>query len=158
LDGCTSRTVHLFMNKKTWILVALAIVLGAVYIIHFSNWFKPKVMAIAHNGRFGQINFTLGNPYQLTALKVVSVSALESNKYALPTWELKSDSNSVPTKMFSYGDRIRGMKPAVDNVRAEPLEPGTTYRIFVEAGSLKAQHDFTTDAPGSPSSRARPAR
>jgi hypothetical protein len=146
------------MNKKTWILVAVAIALGAVYIIHFSNWFKPKIMAIAHNERFGRINFTLGNPYRLTALKVVSVSELESNKYALPTWELKSDSNSAPVKMFSYGDRIRGMKPAIDNAKPEPLEPGTTYRIFVEAGSLKAQHDFTADAAAGPPNRARPAR
>ncbi len=145
------------MNKKTWILITLAIVLGAVYIIHFSSWFKPKVMAIAHNGRFGHVNFTLGTPFQLTALKVVSVSALESNKYALPAWELKSDSNSAPIKMFSYGERIRGMKPVLENTRPEPLEPGSTYRIYVEAGSLKAQHDFTTDANFGPANRARSA-
>jgi hypothetical protein len=136
------------MNKKSWILIAAAIVLGAVYIIHFSNWFKPKVMAIAHNGRFGSINFTLGDSFKLTSIKVVSVSALESNKYALPMWELKSDSNSVPVKLFSYGDRIHGMKPAIESARPEPLVAGTTYRIFVEAGSLKAQHDFIpTDDP-----------
>ena len=146
------------MNKKTWILVALAIVLGAVYVIHFSHWFKPKVLAIAHNGRFGRINFTLGDPYRLTALKVVSVSELQSNKYAPPVWELKSDSNSVPVKMFSYGDHIRGMKPVIETARPEPLEPGTTYRIFVEAGSLKAQHDFIADDPAGSPSRARPAR
>lgn len=145
------------MNKKTWILITVAIVLGAVYIIHFSNWFKPKIMAIAHNGRFGRVNFTLGNPYRLTALKVVSVSALESNKYALPVWELKSDSNSAPIKMFAYGERIRGMKPALENTRPEPLEPGTTYRLFVESGSLKAQHDFSLDADGRPPNRARSA-
>jgi len=96
------------MNKKSWFLIALAIVLGAVYIIHFSGWFKPKVMAIAHNGRFGHINFSLGSAFQLTSVKVVSVSALESNKYALPAWELKSDSNSVPVKTFAYGDHIGG--------------------------------------------------
>jgi len=146
------------MNKKSWILIAVAIVLGAVYIIHFSNWFKPKAMAIAHNGRFGRINFSLGNPFQLTAVKVVSVSAFESNKYALPVWELKSDSNSVPVKLFSYGERIRGMKPAIATAVPEPLVPGTTYRIFVEAGSLKAQHDFTpVDDPRAPN-RARPAQ
>jgi hypothetical protein len=145
------------MNKKSWILVAVAIVLGAVYIIHFSNWFKPKVMLVAHNGRFGHINFTLGNPYKLTSVKVVSVSALESNKYALPVWELKSDSNSVPTKLFSYGDRIRGMKPIVSNARPEPLVPGAPYRLFVEAGSLKAQHDFTVDDDSRPPNRARSA-
>jgi hypothetical protein len=145
------------MNKKNWILIGIAILLGAVYIIHFSNWFKPKVMAIAHNGRFGQINFTLGDSFKLTSIKVVSVSALESNKYALPMWELKSDSNSVPVKLFAYGGRIRGMKPAIESTRPEPLVAGTTYRIFVEAGSLKAQHDFTpADDPRAPN-RARSA-
>jgi hypothetical protein len=145
------------MNKKTWIFVTIAIVLGAVYIIHFSNWFKPKVMTIAHNGRFGRINFTLGNPFQLTSVRVVSVSALQSNKYALPAWELKSDSNSIPVKLFSYGDRIRGMKPAIAGARPEPLEPGATYRLFVEAGSLNAEHDFTFDADPRSTNRARSA-
>jgi hypothetical protein len=145
------------MNKKSWILVAVAIVLGAVYIIHFSSWFKPKVLAIAHNGRFGRINFTLGNAFQLTSVKVVSVAALESNKYALPVWELKSDSNSVPVKLFSYGERIRGMKPAIENARAEPLIAGTTYRIFVEAGSLKAKYDFTPADDSRAPNRARSA-
>ena len=145
------------MNKKTWILVSLAIVLGAVYIIHFSNWFKPKVMTIAHNGRFGRVNFTLGYPYRLTSVKVVSVSALESNKYALPVWELKSDSNSVPVQLFSYGDRIRGMKPAYENTRPEPLIAGTTYRLIVEAGPLKAEHDFTPTDDSRPPNRARSA-
>ena len=145
------------MNKKNWILIAVAIVLGAIYVIHFSGWFKPKVLAIAHNGRFGVISFTLGEPFKLTAIKVVSVSALESNKYALPMWELKSDSNSIPVKLFSYGEHIRGMKPAIANAEAEPLEAGTTYRIFVESGSLKAQHDFTpADNPRGPN-RARSA-
>ena len=151
-----ARLFILFMNKKSWSLVAVAIVLGAVYVFHFSNWFKPKVMLIAHNERFGQVNFSLGYPYRLTSLKVVSVSALESNKYALPAWELKSDSNSAPIKMFSYGDRIRGMKPIVSNARPEPLDPGATYRLFVEAGSQKAQHDFTINTNFAPRNRARP--
>jgi len=145
------------MNKKSWILIAAAVVLGAIYIIHFSNWFKPKIMTIAHNGRFGQINFTLGSPYKLTAIKVVSVSELESNKYALPVWELKSDSNSVPTKLFSYGARIRGMKPAIADTEPQPLIAGMTYRLFVEAGSLKAQHDFTPADDPRARNRARPA-
>jgi hypothetical protein len=145
------------MNKKSWILVAVAIVLGAVYIIHFSNWFKPKVMAIAHNGRFGRVNFTLGNSFRLTSVKVVPVSAWESNKYALPVWELKSDSNSVPVKLFAYGERIRGMKPAVENLRPEPLVAGTAYRIFVEAGPLKAEHDFTPADDSRAPNRARSA-
>jgi len=145
------------MNKKSWILIAVAIVLGAVYIIHFSHWFKPKVMAVAYNGRFGDANFTLGDAFKLTSIKVVSVSALESNKYALPMWELKSDSNSAPVKLFSYGKPIRGMKPAIAGARAEPLIAGTPYRIFVEAGSLKAQNDFTPADDPRARNRARSA-
>jgi hypothetical protein len=131
------------MNKKSWILIAIAIVLGSVYIIHFSGWFKPKVILISHDQRFGRINFSLGTAYPLTSIKVVPVSALQSNKYALPVWELKSDSNSVPTKIFSYGERIRGMKPLVSNARPDPLEPGVAYRLFVEIGPRKVEHDFT---------------
>lgn len=144
------------MNKKSWLLIGVVVVLGAVYVIHFSNWFKPKALLIAHNERFGSVNFTLGNPYRLTSIKVVSVSALESNKYALPVWELKSDSNSVPVKLFSYGEHIRGMKPPVSNARPEPLVPGETYRLFVDTGSLKAQHDFTLPTNAAPN-RGRPA-
>jgi hypothetical protein len=144
------------MNKKSWALVSAALVLGIVYVIYFTSLFKPKVMLIAHNERFGRVNFNLGYPYRLTSLKVVSVSALESNKYALPAWELKSDSNSVPIKMFSYGERIRGMQPIVSNARPEPLDPGATYRLFIEAGSEKAQHDFTINIDPSPRNRARP--
>jgi hypothetical protein len=143
------------MNKKSWALVAIAIVLGAVYIIHFSNWFKPKVMLISHNERFGRINFSLGNAYRLTSLKVVSVTALSSNKYALPVWELKSDSNSVPIKIFSYGERLRGMKPTVSNAKPESLTPGEPYRLFVEASTLKAEHDFTPSTNAPPGNRAR---
>lgn len=143
------------MNKKTWVLIAFAVALGALYLIFFSNWFRPKVMSIAHNQRFGRVNFTLGYPYRLTSLKVVSLSGFQTNKYILPAWELKSDSNSAPVKIFSYGQRINGMKPAISNTRAEALVPGETYRLFVEAGSLKAQCDFTAVSNAVPSNRAR---
>ena len=145
------------MTKKSWVLVSVAFALCVVYVIFFSNWFKPKTMLIAHNERFGQVNFSLGYPYRLTSLKVVSVSALESNKYALPVWELKSDSNSVPIKIFSYGQGIRGMQPIVSNARPEPLAPGESYRLFVEAGPQKAQHDFIINTNFTPRNRARPA-
>jgi hypothetical protein len=145
------------MNKKSWILTAVAIVLGVVYIVHFSNWFKPKVIFISHNQRFGRVNFSLGNSYQLTSLRVVSVTALQSNKYALPVWELKSESNSAPVKIFSYGQRIRGMEPIVSNAKPEPLTPGETYRLFVEVGTHKLEHDFTADANAAPPNRGRSA-
>lgn len=131
------------MNKKSWSLVTVAVVLGLCYVIYFTDWFKPKLIHISYTKRTGHVQFALGQAYQLTSIKVIPVLALESNKYALPVWELKSDSNSVPTKLFSYGQRIRGMKPAVANERPEPLEAGTVYRLFVEAAGRKAEHDFT---------------
>lgn len=133
------------MNKKSWFLVTVAVALCVCYVIFFTNWFRSKTaILIADNERFGGlVSFTFAQPCQLTYLKVVSVSALQSNKYALPVWELKSDSNSIPTKFFRYGQNIRGMKPAVANTRAEPLEHGTAYRLFIEAAGSKAQHDFT---------------
>lgn len=134
------------MNKKTWILVAVAVVLGAFYIVHFSSWFKPNLLLISHNERFGRINFSLSSDCLLTDVKVVSVSALASNKYALPAWELTSGSNSVPTRIFSYGERIRGMKPVVDNAVPEQLVPGQTYKLIVQAGSRKAEHEFTPNS------------
>jgi hypothetical protein len=145
------------MNKKTWILVTCAIVLGAIYVIHFTTWFKPKLILVSHNERFGRVNFSLGTAYQLTDVKVVSVSALASNKYALPAWELKSDSNSAPTKIFSYGQRIHGMKPTVSNARPDPLIPGESYRLFVEAGNHKAEYDFKLDPNAPEANRARSA-
>jgi hypothetical protein len=131
------------MNKKSWILIIVAIALGIAYVIFFTDWFKPKHILITYSKRTGHVQFNFSKAYQLSYLKVVPVPALESNKYASPVWELKSDSNSAPIKFFSYGQRIRGMKPAVANTTPLPLDSGTVYRLFVEAGSLKAQHDFT---------------
>ncbi|MEI9864183.1 MAG: hypothetical protein WDN00_06450 [Limisphaerales bacterium] len=53
-----------------------------------------------------------------------------------------ADTNAAPLKMFVYGQRVRGMKPAIAGARAEPLQPDVTYRLFVTAGSAKGQHDF----------------
>jgi hypothetical protein len=131
------------MNKKSWFLILVAVVLTICYVIYFTNWFRSKPILVADTERFGRVLFNLGQPYELTSLKVVSVSALSSNKYALPVWELKSDTHSAPIKLFSYGQHIQGMKPAVADTRPEPLDHGTVYRLFIQAGGRKAQHDFT---------------
>jgi hypothetical protein len=131
------------MNKKSWFLILVAVALCVCYVIFFSNWFKSKNILIADNERFGRVVFSLSQPYELTSLKVVSVSALSSNKYALPVWALKSDTHSTPIKLFSYGQHIQGMKPAVPDTRPIPLDKGTVYRLFIESAGIKAQHDFT---------------
>jgi hypothetical protein len=38
---------------------------------------------------------------------------------------------------------IRGMKPLVAKIRPEPLATNVTYRLFLTAGTVKGQHDFS---------------
>ena len=141
------------MTKKNWLLIAVAVALAVVYVIFFTDWFKPATVQIFHTnraprGRFHSAEampgliFGINRQLQLTDIKVVELSALRTNKNALPLWHLVSDSNSVPVKSFSYGQTIRGLKPAVAGVRPQPLETNVTYRLFVEAGKVKGQHDF----------------
>ncbi len=85
-----------------------------------------------------------GGKLKLTSVKVLQVSVLETNKYALPLWHLVSDSNSVPVKDFGYGMPIRGMRPAVQGSTPDPLEPNVKYRLQIEAGDFKAEDDFVT--------------
>ncbi len=141
------------MTKNNWLLIAVAVLLAIVYIVFFTNWFKPETVQIFHtnrtpHGRFRNTDampgliFGLNRQLQLTDIKVVMLSALQTNKNALPFWHLVSDSNSVPVKSFFYGQTIRGLKPAVVGVRPQPLETNVTYRLFVEAGKIKGEHDF----------------
>lgn len=83
-----------------------------------------------------------GARLKLTSLKVIPIQEIETNKYPHPIWHLISDSNSVPIESFAYGTPIQGMRPAVKGATPDPLEPGVTYRLLVEAGPLKLQDDF----------------
>ena len=141
------------MTKKNLALVLLAAGLMVVYAVWFSDWFRPKVVKIYHSNRDlrgaarrgnALPNFLLGLSPQvkLTELKIVPVAALETNKHAVPVWHLVSDSNSVPVKMFFYGQYIAGMRPAIKGVQAEALHSNMTYRLFVSAGRAKGEHDF----------------
>ena len=145
------------MTKKNWVLISIALVLAAVYVFYFTDWFRPKVIIIHHVSREMHIarrfpgakealtvpvTFGLEQNYKFTDIKVVVLDAWQTNQNTLPLWHLVSNSNSVPVKMFTYGQNIRGMKPAVPGTRAEELQPGITYRLFVKAGSVTGQHDF----------------
>jgi len=146
------------MNKKTFISLAVLIVLVAAYAYFFTSWFQPRRIEIFHASRSvlrggarvkaGNANtmmvlFGLNGAYKLTEVKVVPLDEWKTNPVALPVWHLISDSNSVPVKEFPYGVAIRGMKPAVGKEWPQPLETNETYRIFIAAGSLKGWHDFT---------------
>jgi len=150
------------MTKKNVIVltVTLLAVIG-FYLYLFRDSFHKPVIQISHTIRLNPsyvrhpppgttaeelphlINFGLNGDFKLTSVKVVPVAELETNKFAHPVWELVSDSNSIPTRAFTYGRKIRGMHPAVQNAIADPLVPNVIYRLLVETRSLKGQHDFT---------------
>ncbi len=57
--------------------------------------------------------FNLEPQSKLTEIKVVPLAAWQTNQGILPVWHLVASSNSVPIKLFFYGQRIRGLKPEV---------------------------------------------
>jgi hypothetical protein len=149
------------MSKNNWLLVAILFGLSTVYVVYFTDWFRPKLIEIYHVSRENRLHpqhagannpgvipvtFGMGTPYRLTELKVVPLDAWQTNHNALPVWHLISDSNSIPLKSFFYGQNLRGMKPAVPGSHAQPLEPDVTYHLELRAGKAKGEHDFTAKA------------
>jgi hypothetical protein len=149
------------MNKKEFFLVGLAVVLVGIYVVYFTDWFRPKVMRIEHSERslreawngsqrvdpggrqlLGNVTFALHRNYQITSVKVVPLADYRTNKYAHPLWELGSKSGSRPVNGFTYGMPVAGMAPARPDLEPDPLEAGVDYRIIVEAGLVRGEHDF----------------
>jgi hypothetical protein len=143
------------MSKKNILLVVAAVVLAAVYVVYFTDWFKPKTVQIFHtsrnprpravrggSGALPSLIFGINQQLKLTEIRVIPSSAYQTNQTALPVWHLVSDSNSVPVKQFFYGQFINGMKPAVKGARPQQLETNVTYHLIVLAGSVKGEHDF----------------
>ena len=141
------------MTKKNWLLVIFLIALAAVYAIWFTDWFKPKTVHVFHAVRELRFRrqganaepslvFGLDRQLKLTEIKVVPLTAFQSDANVLPVWHLVSSSNSVPIKDFPYGRNIRGMKAAVPGTEPGLLATNIVYRIFVIAGKVKGEHDF----------------
>ncbi len=134
------------MNKKNLSLVAIALILGAVYVFKFTDWFAEKNIQILYRSRNSQPFFGLENKeYNLTLIKVVKVDEFSTNKYALPVWHLVSEDpvkGAAPIADFVYGQTLAGMKPAIPGTAPATLNKNTGYRIFVESGKLKGERDF----------------
>ena len=147
------------MTSKQWMLIALAVALGGMSLYLNKDWFAGELIQIHHRshpargGFFGRnrrpaasdtdpVFFAFDRKLKLTSLKVIPVSEIETNKYPHPIWDLVATTNSVPIADFAYGMRIPGMRPRVQGATPDPLVPGVNYRLLVEAGGRKAQHDF----------------
>ena len=141
------------MTKKNWCLIGIAGLLAALYIAFFTEWFRPQTVKIFHTNRSLRVRnpqtgalpgliFGINRQLKLTDVKVVPLSAWTTNQNSLPVWHLISSSNSVPVKSFFYGQTIRGLKPAVPGARPQALETNVTYRLIIEAGKVRGEHDF----------------
>jgi hypothetical protein len=147
------------MTSKQWMLIALAVALGGFALYLNRDWFATDDIHIQCRSRPARtvvtrrqrptaspetdpIFFAFDRKLKLTSLKVIPLHEIETNKYPHPICHLVSDSNSVPIGEWSYPWPIRGMRPAVKGAIPDPLEPGVTYRLIIEAGKRKAQRDF----------------
>ena len=144
------------MSQKNSLLIALLVVIGGLFMYLNRDWFQRRPIQISHRlyrfaGRFGRsdtatpVMFEFDRRLKLTSLKVVSLEDSLTNKYPHPLWHMISSSNSVPTKGVVYGMDVPGMRPAVNGASAEALDPQQAYRLLLEAGSLKGQHDFSLE-------------
>jgi hypothetical protein len=143
------------MTQKQILLVTLAILGGGLFMYEYRDWFSARPIQISHRfyafgGRFDSggkapLMFEFDRKLKLTSIKVVSIADALTNKYPHALWTMTSKSTSVPTRGFLYGMDVPGMQPAVNGVSAEPLEVEGKYRLMIQAGSLKAQHDFDLD-------------
>jgi hypothetical protein len=152
------------MTKKPILLILVTAVIGGAWLYVNRDWFANDRIQIhtrvvpagvglrrleAPAAGAAPIMFEWDRKLKLTSVKVIPVAAMETNKYAHEIWHLVSDSNSVPTRGFIYGMRVPGMRPASKGLDPEPLVPGEKYRLFLQAGSLKVEHDFVAEAPAS---------
>jgi hypothetical protein len=144
-------------KKNIFMMAATLLLVGGIYYYLYRDYFVSPGIQIFHTIRpagaarmhgpanaetVNAIIFGLGREYKLTSIKVIPAGELETNKYAHPIWHLISESNSAPTRAFTYGKKVPGMHPADPEEMPIPLLPDVSYRLFVEAGSKKGEHEF----------------
>ena len=150
------------MRTKNIFQIALVLMLVGFFFYLNRDWFIPEKVQIFHRAgpalRFHQpgqqdnkfvipIFFEFNHKLKLTSVKVVPASDLDTNQFLLPIWELTTISGPVATKGFEYGADVPGMKPVRPDSVPGLLEPGKRYRLVIQAGSLKADHDCIAEAP-----------
>lgn len=146
-------------RSKALLVLILILGLGGLCFYVNRDWFAKRPIQISYRvspwlkdsarGR-GKADvgvpvvFSLDHYCRLTSVKAFKAGELATNKYALAIWSLTTESNSVPTASFTYGQRIQGMRPDVKGARPDALEPYVLYELVLKTGDDAAQHDFTT--------------
>ena len=149
------KRITTIMSKKNWFLIGIVVVLAGIYIVFFTEWFKPQTVKIFHTSRkvaaprrgsyaeaMPGLIFGLSRSLTLTDVKVISLNDPPAGQKSVPLWHLVANSNAVPVKSFYYGQYIRGLKPAIPGSRPEPLATNIPYRLIIEAGKVRGEHDF----------------
>ena len=134
------------MNKQTFFLVGLALVLATLYIAYFTDWLKHKNIQVDWriSPSSGTATFYLHEAYPLTSVEVVATEDAKTNKYPHALWHMVAQAAPVPITTFNYGVAIPGMKPEVATALPEPLQPDVNYSLVVEAGNgLKGEKTFS---------------
>ena len=146
------------MRDKVVIVSLLALILGVAYFGLFSGCRTESIQisALHRPHRRGDkaeagitpiypVTFKFNRGYKLTSVRVVAADDLKTNKYPYALWHLVSDPEGRPAsvKAIMYGQEVRGLKPKIPGAVADPLNPDTQYVIFVEAGKVKSQTNFT---------------
>lgn len=155
VEYVTAKLVHsMRMFSKQSVLIALAVLLAGCYVYFFTDWInRPRIQIIAQtrpiqprgpSAKVFPVSFLLDGQYRLSSVKVVLLSAYQTNRYVPPLWHLVAATNTPTLEGFLYGQRLPGMRPKLTNDRPHQLDPNTTYRLFVEAGRARGQIDFHT--------------
>lgn len=139
------------MTKQTWTMLAVAVALGALYLLRFTDLGRAQQIQInvverpfmpnPAPGDVLPLVFGLDRDCKLTALRITPLTEV-SNATAKAVWNLASKTGSAPVRGFTYADEIPGMKPTAATPPA-PLVAGVPYRLEVEAGRARGQTDFT---------------
>ncbi len=146
------------MQNRSSGLAVVALVLAALYVGFFTDWFRTQtIQIIVQNRPIAQradakrnldevpvypVSFAFDRKYELTSLKVVGARDLDSQKFPTPLWHLVADTNSRPTKAIVYGVSPAGMRPAVEDSQPQALQPGVTYALQLETKTLKGSTNF----------------
>ena len=146
----------IYFNPRTklfiiWALIGLALVMGYLYVVYFTNWFSKKTIQIDAKRRalprgseemIYPVGFALDQSYKLTSVKVVPLVNNEHNRFTKPVWSLTTKSNSAPIRGFVYGQAIQGMIPDPQSP-LQGLKPNVKYRLLLETRRVKGEKDFS---------------